>query len=212
MRNDTTDRRTLLTAGAPVAAIWAAECIELDDVTGDGTTPTDGSPTGGGDATATDATADATPTAAGDDRRRSSSGRSGRAPSTWATPGARHWGSAEPVTFDASADQAVRITMRSESIGPYLVVADGSGTIVAENDDGADRFDSRDRWHLHQQGDVLAGGTRRARPRSRSAGRRFATGGRPSVRPLRSQAAPCRTDLDRLNTGYSVSILQACPR
>jgi hypothetical protein len=78
MRNDTTDRRTLLTAGAPVAAIWAAECIELDDVTGDGTTPTDGSPTGGGDATATDATVDATPTAAGDDRQRSSSGRSGR--------------------------------------------------------------------------------------------------------------------------------------
>lgn len=35
--------------------------------------------------------------------------------------------------------------MRSESIGPYLVVADGSGTIVAENYDGADMagFDSR---------------------------------------------------------------------
>jgi hypothetical protein len=35
--------------------------------------------------------------------------------------------------------------MRSESIGPCLVVADGSGTVVAENDDGADMagFDSR---------------------------------------------------------------------
>jgi hypothetical protein len=110
--------------------------------------------------------------------------------------------------------------MRSESIGPYLVVADGSGTIVAENYDGADMagFDSRIETTLETGSTYTIwatswqGGTRRARPRSRSTGRRFATGGRPRVRPLRPQAAPCRTDLDRLNTEYSVSILQACPR
>jgi plastocyanin len=61
-------------------------------------------------------------------------------------------GLAEPVTFEGEEGDPVEITMTSEVFDTYLVLEDPDGNVVAQNDDGAESFNSRITRTLSQSG------------------------------------------------------------
>jgi hypothetical protein len=119
---DETDRRTLLRAGATLATVGVAGCSRLNTITGDPNTQDDDD---------------------GTDLREIRFGetRTGRIDKDDGTD-PLYDDLAEPVSFDGEADQRVEITMASDAFDPYLVLTDGDGNVVSEDDDGADETDS----------------------------------------------------------------------
>jgi hypothetical protein len=61
-------------------------------------------------------------------------------------------GLAEPVTFEGSADDTVRITMTSGGFDTYLVLEAPDGSVVAQNDDRQEDFNSEITRTLSQSG------------------------------------------------------------
>jgi len=59
---------------------------------------------------------------------------------------------ADPVVFEGEAGMGVEITMRSDDVDPYLVLEGPDGSVVAQNDDGADGLNARIRMVLEQSG------------------------------------------------------------
>jgi hypothetical protein len=59
---------------------------------------------------------------------------------------------AEPVSFEGRAGDDVAITMTSTSIDSYLMLVGPEGTVLAENDDDGDSFDSRIETRLTSTG------------------------------------------------------------